>query len=509
MGTDATDPITLESIIERTLRGELTKELAQFAATMGTEAMIAVALAASARIAEQERTIAGQNARLAELSAAGGPASGANTPSGAIPPYAKPATSKRRRGKPGARDGHEGARRAAPTADRIARREQLEPLTVCPECEHPVERARRYRKRIIEDMPEDTKVEAVEYKIPRHWCSCCRKHVEPKVRHALPGATIGHRLVALTTVFHYGLGLTIEQTRQILRSPHGTKISSGGLVNIWQRTAEVLLPWYEQIREDATNAATLHGDETSWRVDGQTHWLWCFCNRVNCYYLIDRSRGSPALKQFFTEAFKGVLHHDFWRPYESVLLEGDGEHQCCLAHLLRELDEVDARKLPRKTQADAACWRAFVKKLRRLLRDGIRLRQREDFTPEKYRSRIHLIDRRLTAMGSDSYVDADAQRLAKRLHRHQNELFTFLDYPEASWENNRAEREIRPAVILRKNSQCNRSERGAATQAVLMSIYRTLKLRGHDPRQTIVNALTSYVETGQLPPLPSPATANG
>lgn len=28
------------------------------------------------------------------------------------------------------------------------------------------------------------------------------------------------------------------------------------------------------------------------------------------YYLIDRSRGSPALKRFFTEAFRGVLIHD-------------------------------------------------------------------------------------------------------------------------------------------------------------------------------------------------------
>jgi hypothetical protein len=47
-----------------------------------------------------------------------------------------------------------------------------------------------------------------------------------------------------------------------------------------------------------------------------------------------------------------------------------------------------------------------------------------------------------------------------------------------------AERENRPVVILRKseirrgvNSQCNRSEGGAATQAVLKSIMRTLELR--------------------------------
>jgi len=65
-------PITLESIIERTLRGELTNELAQHAAAMDTEAMIAAMLAASARIAEQEVTIA-------TLSTTASPASGAHT----------------------------------------------------------------------------------------------------------------------------------------------------------------------------------------------------------------------------------------------------------------------------------------------------------------------------------------------------------------------------------------------------------------------------------------------
>ena len=41
---------------------------------------------------------------------------------------------------------------------------------------------------------------------------------------------------------------------------------------------------------------------------------------------------------------------------------------------------------------------------------------------------------------------------------------------------------------MRKNSYGNMSERGAKTQAVLMSIYRTLKLHGHDPLKTITNA---------------------
>ena len=99
--------------------------------------------------------------------------------------------------------------------------------------------------------------------------------------------------------------------------------------------------------------------------------------------------------------------------------------------------------------------------------------------------------------------------MAKRLRKHWDHLFTFLDLPEVPFDNNLAERHIRPAVILRKNSQSNRSEQGAATQAVLMSIYRTLRMRGHDPTKTIAAALKNHLQTGELPPLPDPLPANG
>ena len=90
----------------------------------------------------------------------------------------------------------------------------------------------------------------------------------------------------------------------------------------------------------------------------------------------------------------------------------------------------------------------------------------------------------------------------KRFRRHRNDLFTFLDNAAVPFDNNAAERAIRPAVIIRKNSYGNRSERGADTQAVLMSIYRTLKQRGHDPLKTITKGLAEYLKTGKLPSLP-------
>ena len=143
------------------------------------------------------------------------------------------------------------------------------------------------------------------------------------------------------------------------------------------------------------------------------------------------------------------------------------------------------------------------------MRDGIRLRKRDDFAPDKNRGRVDRLDRRLAALAAEEPTDGDARRLTKRLRKYVEYLFTFLDYDHVPFENNFAERQIRPAVILRKNSQSNRSDQGAATQAVLMSVYRTLRLRGLDPTKTIADALKTYLTSGQLPPLPARLIAHG
>jgi transposase len=99
--------------------------------------------------------------------------------------------------------------------------------------------------------------------------------------------------------------------------------------------------------------------------------------------------------------------------------------------------------------------------------------------------------------------------LVKRLRRHEAELFTFLDHPGVPPDNNHAERQIRPAVIVRKNSYANSSEEGAETQAILMSVFRTPKQRGHNPVSAVLDAVRAYLKTGQLPPLPRRITEKG
>ena len=242
------------------------------------------------------------------------------------------------------------------------------------------------------------------------------------------------------------------------------------------------------------------------RASGSNDWLWCFADPggSGCYYLIDRSRGSEALYRFFADVYKGTLVHDFWSAYGLAPAE---DHQYRLVHLLRELLKVDDRKGPDASEE----WASFSKRLKRLIRDGLRLRKRPDYAPGRYRSRFGLIYRRLDALANAAYLDPDARRLAERLSRHRDPLFTSLDGDRLHVppDNNHAERQVRPAVIMRKNIQGNRSVAGAEVQAVLMSVFRTLRLRGHDPTATIAAALRELLHTGKLPPLPAKAVADG
>ena len=482
MDTRISTNARIATLITAALDGTLTEEQAKQLAGVDDELGKLAWLAAAKRIAEL----------LAKTQ--GPPKIDPATPSGQRPIYTKPPAPKRK-GKPGAKPGHAGARRPEP--QRIDQRKEHR-LECCPGCGGQLQRCDRARTRTVEDILEDLRTVVTEHTVHRDYCPACKKHVEPIVPDALPNAKIGNRAVALSAWLHYGVGVSISQVQELLGGQFQTHLSAGGLVAAWQRLAEVLEPWYVQIGLDAKGSAVLHADETGWRMNGKTWWLWCFANRITCYYMLDPSRGSPALEKFFAEAFDGVLVTDFWAAYDAFARE----RQCCLVHLLRELEKVDEHN-------SSAEWKAFAKSLRRLVRDGIRLRKRPDFEPEMYASRIRRIDSRLVALSEATYGDGDAARLAKRLRKHTDELFTFLDYPEVTFDNNLAERMIRPAVILRKISQSNRSEKGAAVQAVLMSIYRTLKLRGHDPLATITSALRTYLTTGQLPPMPVQSVADG
>ena len=164
---------------------------------------------------------------------------------------------------------------------------------------------------------------------------------------------------------------------------------------------------------------------------------------------------------------------------------------------MRELKEVNSGK------ENGDDWPEFYKKLRRVYGDAIRLEAARSTTPaDAYGLRHAKLQGRLIDLAATEWTNAHARRLAQRLAKYGNDLLTFVEFEGVPADNNQAEREIRPAVLMRKASYGNQSERGAKTRAVLMTVYRTLKRRGRDPLAAAIDALRTFTTCGKLPPLP-------
>lgn len=451
-----------------------------------------------AKIAKIEVENAEQRAENAELRARlakyeGRPPTDPSTPSGMTPPYLK--ARKKKGKKSGRKKGHTGAHRACAEPNN----HEHHALDCCPECgtdlaDEPVAST---RTRTTEDIPPRPEPEVTRHTIESKWCPRCKKRVEARVDAALPGCTLGLRVVLLTAWMHYALGTSAQAVVKYLERVHGFVVTAGGLTQAWGRLSKALAPLHEAIWQEILRAGVLYADETSWRVAGKTSWLWCFAAKHAVFYVIDRTRGSPVVLRVLGETFSGVLVSDFYAAYGFVEAAAK---QKCLAHLLRELEKVTLRN-------SGGEWRDFAARTKRLVKDALRLgAERRRHSDDEYDRRWRCLYDRLAEIHDGDYSDKDCRRLARRLRKHRFELLTFLERENVDATNNYGERTIRPAVLMRKNYGGNRSERGAAVQAEMMSIFRTLEMRGIDPLVYLESQLRASISCGAtltLPPLES------
>lgn len=197
-----------------------------------------------------------------------------STPSGCTPPHLKPNQKKTpKRGKP---VGAPGSRRETPVPNKHVKLE----LKVCPICGGTnlvkAKGSSAKRTRIVEDIQERYTPEITQFELPRYYCPDCHNRVEAKPVDVLPYAQLGNRLLTTTAWLHYIVGATLSQIVDTFSWCMNICFTASALTQMWSRCAGILKPWYESIHQGALNAAVVHADETSWRVSGQTFWLWRF-----------------------------------------------------------------------------------------------------------------------------------------------------------------------------------------------------------------------------------------
>jgi len=86
------------------------------------------------------------------------------------------------------------------------------------------------------------------------------------------------------------------------------------------------------------------------------------------------------------------------------------------------------------------------------------------------------------------------------MKRHWDGLTLFLTDPRIPLDNNRAERLLRNAVILRKNSYGSGAEWAGHLAAKMFSIYQTWLINGLDPEALLLDYFNECSKPGRPPP---------
>jgi len=357
----------------------------------------------------------------------------------------------------GQKEGHKGYSRHIP--ERIDEIKEHK-LDKCPICGEPVSDTQEIRERIVEDI-EQPKTKNTKHLIHRCYCKNCDKIVEAEFYDALPNARFGLKLMLLVLILKLDCRIPSNKVTSILASVFGVKISDGEIYKILKQLSEAFGDYYSELEKRIKEALIKNIDETSWRINGKNNWLWLFINKEVALYVVDKKRSSKVPIEILGNQEGKVIIEDRFSAYNELARVSGCKQQICWAHLLR--NSKDLAEHYREAKYIHKRMRYIYNKAK----DG-----------EKKENLLHWID----LIASRTYRSTEVFKFVKSVCRnHRENLFRFVDNPEIDSTNNRAERGLRHAVVIRKISNGSRSEDGAEITARLLSVLQTMKLQEVNP----------------------------
>jgi len=359
--------------------------------------------------------------------------------------------------KTGQKEGHEGYSRHVP--ERIDEIKEHK-LDKCPICGGIVSDTQEIRERIVEDI-EQPKTKNTKHLIHRCYCKNCDKIVEAEFYGALPNARFGLKLMLLVLILKLDCRIPSNKVTSILSSVFGVKISDGEIYNILRQLSESFGDYYSEIEKRIKEALIKNIDETSWRINGKNNWLWIFINKEVALYVVDKKRSSKVPIKILGNQEGKTIIEDRFSAYNELAKVSRCKQQICWAHLLRNSKDLAEH------YREAEYIHKRMKYIYGKAKEG-----------EEKEKLLHWMD----LIASRTYRSTEVFKFVKSVCRnHRENLFRFVENPEIDSTNNRAERGLRHAVVIRKISNGSRSEDGAEITARLLSVIQSMKLQEVNP----------------------------
>jgi transposase len=389
------------------------------------------------------------------------------------------------------------ARRPRPEPEQVKETKDA-PLVGCPECGGPLTDLKDHEQFVVDIPP--VKPVVTRYVTHSGYCAMCRQRVRshhPEQTSDATGAAavvVGARAKALAADLKHRLGASYGKVYEVINDAFGLKVTRSGWCQADQRLANQARPVYVELIEALRLCAVVHSDETGWRIGLLSAWLWVFTNQHITVYAIRESRGHEVVIEILGQTFRGILVSDCFLAYDDQTLR-DWLKQKCVGHLLRNLSELAKSKTGGAVR--------FAQDVTALLQSALALKaEKPNLSPALFAQRAAALEAKLEALIDPQrrLTDPDNLRLAKRLRKQRPHVLRFLYVDALDATNNQAERQLRPGVITRKTSGCNRTDRGAEAHSILGSVLATCRQQAIP----ILDYLVKLQQYGGEPPALAP-----
>jgi hypothetical protein len=315
----------------------------------------------------------------------------------------------------------------------------------------------------------------------RGYCRDCGESFFPLGKGERPKGYIGPVAIAVAGYLRYMIKIPFDGVRKILGGLWGLDLTPAALVGFDKKLAAAGRPYYEQIADMVRFSTGINVDETSWPRGPDMEWLWTFTNPDCTFFKIAPSRAGSVPASVLGEHYGGVLGSDCFSAYNTLDALAK---QKCLTHYERAAKELE-KFYPgdQATLLFAISLRDIFKRARQAKRDWLEGK----ITDEQAGQLAQDFEEELDQLLEASLQNHDAEKLRCRLITHREENFAFLRYKQVDPDNNRAERALRPSVVMRKITYGNNSHTGAFNHETLMSLVETAKLRNVNPLDLMMN----------------------
>jgi transposase len=338
-------------------------------------------------------------------------------------------------------------------------------------------------------------------------CDCEGKKIEvaPPPAKLYPRTNVGNTLWVHLVVQKFLHGVPTNRTLKDL-SLYGFSLAEGTVTGGLKVIDGLLEQLQDEIVKRCRVADLWNADETTWHIldAGKTKWwLWLIASDDAVAYILDPSRSKKVPSEFFAGSC-GVLMTDRFASYKS--LQDAIRKAWCWVHVRRDIHNV-LLGVP-KLKKWAKQWLKEIATLFVVTHQRFQLWEQNKTLGAVWKHAQLAVEQQVeklkwlweTELEKGDLHD-EQKKILRSMKRHWDGLTLFVEDPRIPLHNNRAERLLRNAVILRKNSYGSGTHWAGNLAAKLFSIFQTWLINGLDPQALLLDYFNACSKTpGRAPP---------